>query len=205
MKSFLRTLGAVCALALASDAAAVIIHYKADLSGLNEIPPVLTTGSGTGDVYYDTVAHTLEIDLTWSDLVGTTTVAHIHAPATAAQIAAAIPFNGTWGVATQPGTLTGFPTGLNSGSYDGSAYSLLDEANFTTGFLSNNGGSAAAAEAALIAYFDSGKAYINIHSGQFPGGEIKGYLVRTPELGATAGLLALSVGAMGALMRRKRA
>ena len=182
-----------------------IIHFSTTLSGLNEIPSTGSTGTGTGDVYYDSVLHTLQVDLTWSGLMGTTTASHIHAPSTAAQISSALPFNGSWGVATQPGTFTGFPTGTTSGSYVGAAYSLLDATNYTAGYLGANGGTPAMAESALLAYMLSGEAYMNIHTTFAPGGEIKGYLRQVPDSSSILGLLTLALGSLLVFARFQKA
>jgi hypothetical protein len=172
----------------------------------NEIanPAVVSNGTGTGDVYYDDIAHTLQVFMTWQDLTGTTTASHMHAPANATQISTAIPFNGTWGVATQPGTFTGFPVGTTSGTYSGAAYSLLNAANFTSGFVTANGGTLASAEAALLNYMNTGKAYLNIHTTAYPAGEIKGYLRAVPDGGSTLVLLALALSATVGMARRQK-
>jgi hypothetical protein len=44
-------------------------------------------------------------------------------------------------------------------------------------------GSVAGAEAALVAGAAAGEAYLNIHSTNFGGGEIRGFLVAVPEPG----------------------
>ena len=65
-----------------------------------------------------------------------------------------------------------------------------------------NGGTPATAEAALLAGIGAGKAYWNVHSSTFPGGEIRGFLVAdTPEPGTIA--LAASTLFGLALMRRR--
>ena len=191
MKTLLFKFATLCSLlVLYGVAHATTIHFTTILSGSNEIPANASIGTGTGDVYYDDVLHTLQVNLTWADLSGTTTASHMHAPSTAAQISSALPFNGSWGVATQPGTFTGFPTGTTSGSYSGAAYSLLNISNYTAGFVTANGGTAASAEAALLSYMLSGEAYLNIHTTAFPGGEIKGYLT-VPDNASTAGMLTM--------------
>lgn len=169
-----------------------VLHFRATLSGANEIPAVNSTGTGTADVYFDTDAHTLQVNIVWSGLTGTTTASHLHAPSSASQITTAVPFNGTWGVATQSGTFTSFPTGVTSGSYVGAAYSLLSTSNFTTTYVAANGGTAASSEAALLAYMLAGKSYLNVHSSFAAGGEIKGYLQFVAESGSTARLINVS-------------
>jgi hypothetical protein len=66
-------------------------------------------------------------------------------------------------------------------------------------FVTASGGTAADAESALLAALFSGDAYANIHDATFPGGEIRGRLVETPEP-ATGGLMLVAFG----VMMRKR-
>ena len=150
------------------------------------------TGTGSGTVVYDDVAHTLSIDVSWSGTSGTSTVAHIHC-------CVATPGAGTVGVAVTPNTLPGFPGGVTSGSY-AAVIDLTSTASYTAAFLSANGGTAAGAEAALKAGMDSGRSYFNIHTSAFGGGEIRGFLqVPEPSL---AGLLALGLAALALRSRR---
>lgn len=152
------------------------------------------TGSGTVDLSYDSVNHTLGISTDFSGLSGVTTVAHIHC---------CVAPPGTVGVAVTPGTLPGFPAGISAGSYS-VELDLENAATYTAGFLANfGGGTAAGAEAALIAGLMAGTAYFNVHSNLFPFGEIRGFLAQVPEPPSFA-LLGLGLLAAAAAARRRR-
>ena len=191
-------------LAAVSLASAATIQFRADLSGADEIPPTGSPGSGVGIVVYDSVAHTLTLDIDFADLFPTTatgtasgtTASHIHC-------CQATPFQGNAGVATTTPSFVGFPLGVTSGH----ASIVLDltlpsSYNLNPGaFFQLNGGTAASAEAALIAGIEEGRSYLNIHTTRFGGGEIRGELI--PEPGTIA-LLGFGMAAMGALARRSR-
>src|SRR5690606_6993160 len=67
-------------LGLATAAQAAVLSYTTSLSGAAEDPPVASPGTGSATVVIDTVLRTMAIDITFADLVGPTTVAHIHGP-----------------------------------------------------------------------------------------------------------------------------
>jgi hypothetical protein len=178
-------------LGFSSSADATVITFKAFLDGPSENPPVASPGTGEATVIYDDVAHTLQVDLEWEGLVGTTAVAHIHC---------CVDPPGTVGVATFPGTFPGFPAGVMAGTYLGS-WALNDVASYTASFVSTfGGGTAAGAEAALVAGMLDGRAYVNIHTSFAPGGEIRGFLREVPEPGT---LVLLALGMMGVVARRR--
>lgn len=180
-------------LAAATPAAAAELVFFSPLS-----PEVAgATGSGTVQVTFDTLAQTLAISSSWSGLSGTTTVAHIHC-------CTAVPGTGTVGVAVTPGTLPGFPVGVTGGTY-ATVLDLSLTSTYTGGFLTFGGGSAAGASAALLAGMQSGRAYFNVHTSTYPGGEIRGFLTAVPEPGTWALLLVGFALAGGALRVRRAA
>ena len=189
-----RLLVAVCAVVFlsANSAQAEVIAFETLLA-----PEVAgSAGSGHALVVVDTVAHTLSIDLTFLDLTGPTTVAHIHC---------CVDPPGTVGVATYPGTFPGFPAGVTSGGYSSpSPIDLTLTSSYTAGFLSTfGGGTPAGAEAALLAGLLAQRAYVNIHTSFAPAGEIRGFPAEVLPVPEPATLILCCVGG-GALAMRKR-
>ena len=72
------------------------------------------------------------------------------------------------------------PSGVTSGSYLNTLNTSL-ASSFNPAYVTANGGSVAAAEAALFQAIADGKAYLNLHSNVYPGGEIRGFLVPAPN------------------------
>jgi hypothetical protein len=167
------------------------ITFKGTFSGLAEVPPNASPGSGTAVVTFDPVAHTLDVFASFEDLVAPATVAHIHC--------CAPPGVGA-GVATTVPTFPGFPAGVMSGVYSMS-FPTLDLATYRPGFVTASGGTVEDAEAALLAGLLAGEAYFNIHTSAFPGGEIRANLSAVPEP-ATLTLVGAGLGA--AALRRRR-
>lgn len=164
----LATLGIALIALGAGPAAAAVTSYTATLSGAAESPPNGSGGTGFAQVDIDPVAHTLRVFATFSGLDGTVTAAHIHGPTATAG-------SGTAGVATATPTFPGFPSGVTAGAYD-TTFDTTLASSFNASFITNNGGSPATAEAALFDAIAAGKAYLNIHSSVYGGGEIRGFL-----------------------------
>lgn len=192
-------LGLTAALMIAAMPAAqgAIIIYTATLNGATESPANGSFGLGFASAEYDSVGHTLTINATFQDLQGPTTAAHIHC-------CTAVPF-GTInvGVAVTPSTLPNFPLNVTSGNYGPQVLDLTQAATYTSTFLTGDGGgSTAGAEAALLAGMNDNRAYFNIHTTAFAGGEIRGFLAPVPAP-AAAWLFAPALGLLGPWMRRR--
>jgi hypothetical protein len=152
-----------------ATAGAAPVPYIAVLDGVSEAPPNASPGTGNAAVDIDAVANTMHVHVDFTGLTGITTASHIHAPTAA-------PNTGTAGVATTTPYFAGFPIGVTAGIYD----ILLDmtlSTSYNGSYIAGNGGTTASAEAALFAAIAAGKAYLNVHSQTFPGGEIRGFLM----------------------------
>jgi hypothetical protein len=180
--------------AFAPVAQATVLVYDAFLDGPSESPPNGSPGTGFAEATYDTSAHTLHLNVTFSGLLGTTTASHIHA-------ATPTPGTGIAGAATTTPTFAGFPLGVTAGSYD-NLLDLTQASSWNSAYISANGSTTAGAEAALAAALASDEAYLNIHTSVVPGGEIRGFFVLVPEP-SSIGLLSLGLAAL-AWRRRKQ-
>ena len=190
MKTLLRVAALtalVCAISVGCASASTI--YVATLSGANEVPS--NGSSATGSATLTLTGDSLAVDISFSGLSAAASAGHIHCcTPPGSNVGVAVPF-------------TAFPNVTSSGADYTNTFDLTQTATYSSSFLTANGGTAAGAEAALIAGLNAGQAYVNIHDANFPGGEIRGFdQAAVPEPGT------LSMGAAAllglAFLKRRR-
>lgn len=147
-------LAAVLGLAVASSALAQTT-YSTVMTGGNEVPPVVTTGTGTGTVVLNAAQTEISISCAFQNLIGVYSLSHIHGPA-----APGVNAGVRWG-------FIGVPAGwvFSNANHDG----------VLTNFLVSSG-----ITATDVANLNNGLMYFNIHSDFRPGGELRGQLGLAP-------------------------
>ena len=172
------------------------VAFTATLTGSQEVPPSGSAGIGSALVTLDTVTNLLTVNVSFAGLGSPTIASHIHCctpPGANAMVATAVP------------TFPGFPLGVTTGTYLMS-FDLTVASTYNPAFITAHGGTVAGAMAAFIAGLNSGQTYLNIHTSQFPGGEIRGQL-QSAAVPEPASVLLLGTGitaAAGALRRRRK-
>jgi hypothetical protein len=182
-------LAVFAALLFGTAASAGVITYSAVLGNF-ESPPTGSPGTGFASVTVDSVLNTMLVNVTFSGLTSGDTASHIHC---------CVAQGGNAGVATTTPTFTGFPSGVTSGTYS-HLFDLTLASSYNPAFVTAEGGTVAGAEAALLAGLAANQTYLNIHTTNNPGGEIRGFLA-APE---PSTFLLAGVVLAGFLIRRRK-
>jgi hypothetical protein len=179
------------AAALAAPAQASVLRYVgnfADETGTG------SAGTGYAVALFDTLTNIITYNVAFSGLGTGVTIAHVHC-------CTPNPGVGNVGVASPTPSFPGFPTGVTSGSYMMS-FDLDNAPSWNGAFITNNGGSTASAIPVLLSGLATGRAYFNIHTQQFGGGEVRAVMRAVPAP-ATAGLLVLALALLGLAAPRR--
>ncbi|MGH2386361.1 MAG: CHRD domain-containing protein [Candidatus Limnocylindria bacterium] len=136
------------------------LHFVTSLSGAEEVPPNSSLASGVAIFHLSADGMSLSYKLIASNIENVTQ-AHIHAPA---------PAGANAGVVAWLYPEEGQAPILIPGRHDGVLATGTITADDLVGSLAGQPLSA------LIAQIQSGNAYVNVHTTQFPGGEIRGQL-----------------------------
>jgi hypothetical protein len=150
------------------------------------------TGTGSATVTIDDFLRTMDVQATWSGTSGNSTAAHIHCCTLS-------PGTGNAGVATQVPSFLGFPLGVTAGNYS-QFFDMNLAGSWNAAYITNNGGTTTSAFNALLAGLLDDRAYFNIHTNTFPGGEIRARLLLIPEP-STVALLGIGLVALAARRR----
>jgi hypothetical protein len=140
-------------------------QFQAIFSGLNEVPPIVSSGQGTLKMTLNTSAQTLTYTLTFSGFATTVAASHIHFARARDNGAVIVFLCGGGGKPACPsgpsGTVSGTITAADVLSVAAQGVPAGDFATFAT----------------LLA---SQATYANIHTANFPAGEIRGEVVQCP-------------------------
>ena len=116
--------------------------FKADLSGMNQVPAVDTKGTGSATFRYNPTTHELTWTVTYKDLSSDVTAAHIHSGAAGANGKVVIPLTAK-GATSNPSPIKGKATITDEQAMD----------------------------------LSSGNMYVNVHTTDHKGGEIRGQIM----------------------------
>jgi hypothetical protein len=161
MRRFVMMAAAAFVLATAGTAQAQVIQLSASLSGTNETPaPGVVSGSfGTARVTYDPATQTVSWSIDVFNMPSGTNNAHFHV--------------GGPGVAGPTVVNIAFPAGISND------YNLSGSA--TAANLSPRAEQGIRSWEDFVQSLLGGMIYINIHSNNNPGGEIRGQVTRDPQ------------------------
>jgi hypothetical protein len=170
-----RTISALGAALAVGAAAQAQIPFNFTLSGAQEVPPNNTNSSGAAQLLYDPGTQTFDLDL----MVFGITLGELHGV----------------GPNSTPVHIHNAPAGANGPI-------VIDIGNFGQ-FVNDGLGIRLQLTGVPIGNFEpqlfAGDLYVNVHTVNFPGGQIRGQIIPTP-----ATLALLGIGGLVAASRRRR-
>jgi hypothetical protein len=175
------TLATLLAFTLLTSAARADFIATATLTGAEEVPPNASPAVGFATLVYEAASDTLAYSISFAGLSGDLAAAHIHLGPMGVAGPIIIPLSG----------VPGGPADLLVG--------ILTAADFVP-----QPGVATFADA--VAAIESGGTYVNLHTPDFQGGEIRGQLTVLAAVPEPAGLALLGTGAasLGVVAFRRR-
>ena len=172
----------------------------ANLTGASKSPPVVSPGTGMATVVLDTTANTMAVNIVFSGLTSGTTASHIHC---------CLPTSFQTGVnvmvATTTPTFPNFPLGVTSGIYS-MLFDLTNPTTYNSAFIASAfvpSHTVAEAETVLVSALLAGETYLNIHTTNFPNGEIREFVSAVPEP-STWAMMLIGFCGLGFAVRRSR-
>lgn len=201
MKTILVQLLLVLGLCAAAGAAGAppqydFAYYRATLSGPAEAPPNDSDAFGFLEITLDRVNASLALRLRFEDLSSPATAAHLHCCTPQALLGSAPPAT----------LLPSLPNFSGQEGWYTTVLNLNDAATYNPAFVSANGGSVSGARDSLLAGMDLNQAYFNVHTEDYPNGEMRGFIVMKPVPEPAAWLmLGAGLAAVGLVTRRRAA
>ncbi len=181
------TKGLIAAMLFVAATSANATTYSASFSGAAENPANASAGTGFGTLRV--IGNSILVGIDFSGLGSGLADGHIHCCSAP---------TGNAGVAIG---FTNLPLGATSGRLD----YLLDltlASSFRASYITASGGTVDLARARLFTALDAGQVYYNLHTVNFPGGEIRGNLTTVPEPASWA-MMVLGFGLVGSAVRRR--
>lgn len=153
-------IGIACVVLLTCTCRAETIQFKADLKGSSEVPPNQSQATGTVVATFDTATKQLSWTGSYSGLGGPPTAAHVHGPAAV-------------------GKNTGLVFWITDNVGQCSAGQCTSKGDTKARPASPFQGFATLTDA-QVSDLTAGMYYVNIHSDAYPGGELRGQLLKSP-------------------------
>lgn len=163
----------LCVFALSVVSKADTVTFTAVINSAQEVPTNTSTATGMATLILDTATGKATLSVSFSGLTSGLRDAHIHGPAP---------------VGVNAGVIQGFLTQLTVGSTSGSFSNWALPITLTQQQMTG---------------LTNGLWYVNIHSNNFPGGEIRGQLTAVPEPGTLLLLGAGLLSVASALKKRR--